>query len=379
MFKRIAAFSLACIPGLLPDALTLASEWSYVGTAVTGGLLAIISLTIGKSHDEKDPAYRDLMASLTVAFLLSGAFSIYRYGSGMTATAQALPDLAQTLAETVGTEQRLQTIQAEFTTRLTALERIATLESQLATQERQKQSLERDLAQSERDAQAQERQLQTIERALAEAERKTQQAQRELVQRAIETEQAELERARAEELALFAPGVITKIRAEATVPGYLGRDEHQKIAYWRAQRPDTHILTSAPLEMLLYAGRRRDIQIIAALFRPEGTLIWAQKMELPKSDWRPSPGVGYEASVTSSIVQLRADQLATGDVIQCISMFDSETREKWDLSEVLYYELRQRKVKYGDDVINVLPDYWKPQHSSDKTRYRQHLAQYCSF
>ena len=79
MFKRIAAFSLACIPGLLPDALTLASEWSYVGTAVTGGLLAIIWLTIGKSHDEKDPAYRDLMASLTVAFLLSGAFSIYRY------------------------------------------------------------------------------------------------------------------------------------------------------------------------------------------------------------------------------------------------------------------------------------------------------------
>ena len=103
----LVAGTIAILPGVLPDALSLAQEWTWVTLAVA--TVGFIFVTFSSYFRQEKTAEKRSEIQLTCAILAICCLALggYRSASGLTATATVLPDTARSIAELVGTNERL--------------------------------------------------------------------------------------------------------------------------------------------------------------------------------------------------------------------------------------------------------------------------------
>ena len=233
--KKILGYSFACLPAIIPDALSLATQFSYFGAILSGCLLLFAVIYYRLNSAEKDTKAPEVIGVLGVAFLLSTGFSVYRLGSGETVTAKLAPELAEQFAIISGSQERLQDMIADADARLRAVEDVARLEAQLNTIEREKDDLERQWQARERELQAEFRQaMQSLQEKIEEEYDQT----KEFVQLQFEP---------------------VHFSAHADIPGFLSSDETDEIKRWESAKVESLVFQTYNMSSLVVLGRPRNI------------------------------------------------------------------------------------------------------------------------
>lgn len=110
---KFVAGVIAILPSVLPDALSLAQEWTWITLAVA--VIGFIIVSSSRYFNDEDKIEKKLEVQFTCAILAITCLGlgVYRSISGLTATATILPGTAVNLAEFAGTQQRLSEMTAQ--------------------------------------------------------------------------------------------------------------------------------------------------------------------------------------------------------------------------------------------------------------------------
>lgn len=374
--KKIIPAIIVCTPAI-PDALSLAENWSYISSVVSLVLLLIVIFFYRKRDKGDDQEYIQLIAALGTALVFSVGFSVYRLGSGVTVTAQAFPEAAQTIAETVGTEDRLNQMQEEFTNRLIALEQIAVLEAKLNSSERSLQAMERDAQERERAVQAMERDAQEQERALQEAERQAREVERTKVKLEAEQEANQVE-----------ASLYWDQGLRADVPTYVFVDEREELLHWEQQRPTDIVLEAyRALDFYLYSGKPRDFSVVFRIASEDGKVVWehqdqvfANQVIAERAEETGAEDF-FDLSWTGPLIRIPATHLQTGAYLSCVTFTDIETSEQWHDKSAGFFNLEFVEVtKLGGGFnrpINKLPKRWELDHELDTRAFSDEFRELC--
>lgn len=342
---KYVGVAFACLPAVLPDAFSLAIEWTVFGVLVSGAaLIAYWKLPALRSivpADKRDEAVFLLSAIFVSCFVMFG----YRAVSGVTFTAAYAQDVGSTLAAAVGTEERFNAMTEELRTRLEALERLAALESQLQEAERRAQDAERAAAQSERDKQEAEREAAEAERDRQEVERQLSAAARlaEEKDRQLEAKERELQKAyRDAEAAKSAQAVdyvdLTPRSTWFELETDLSDDDLGELT--RADI-DELVLVNDLVEVLISTGIERELELEVDFRDLDGNVLASAKGSTSKRDYTKIAEDVYEADVGLKAT-LPASAAKPGVYVWCVRARDNQGGQTWSDGAAEEYIVVQR-------------------------------------
>ncbi|WRH64348.1 MAG: hypothetical protein RSE12_08460 [Fuscovulum sp.] len=350
--RKYLGVAFACLPAVLPDAFSLAREWSLFGFLVSGAaLLAYWKLPNLKSlipQEKRDEAVLLLSVIFVSCFVMFG----HRAVSGVTVTAAYAQDVGETLAGVAGTEERFKAMTEELRNRLEALERLASLEAALQNAERRAQDAERAAAQNERLLQEAERQAAEEEREAAERERALENAERQIAAAArLAEEQARLLEAKERELQKAYRDAEATKSAEATryvnlsprsmwfqletelstfdLENLANNPNVEDPAYWENVDPSDLVLVDETIEVLVVAGIERDLEVAVEFRDLEGNVLTSAATVTQRREFTKVAEDVYEAYVSLE-ASLPASAVKSGTYVWCATARDLQTDETWN-------------------------------------------------
>ncbi|WP_425074359.1 hypothetical protein [Sagittula sp. S175] len=356
--KKVLACAVGCAPALLPDALSLGMQFSYWGAALSGVLLAVALVHYKPWRNTEDPQAEkglEVVGVLSLAFVVSVAFTVYQLGAKKTVTAELAPELAAAFAKVAGTQDELRDMIAAADERTQAVQRVVELEAQLNT-------AERALAANERNAQERERELQAEFRA------KVQEMQAHMAE--------DEEEALNEVLLLLSPGNFNTYLRDA-LPGYINKNDVELIQKWTEATAADLDASAGPITASTFMARPRPVDFALRLGTSDGVELWHHEDSFSVEDLISEGTDAWTAETVVGAVALSAETLQTGDYFFCMTVTDRDTGDKWTAWTVETFELETKEIEVRDTVINTLPRSWTHSHTADARPYKAALDAFC--